>query len=204
MKKLEKGRFIVFEGIDGSGKTMQLTRTAQWLENSEYTVTALREPSDGQWGREIRSIVSGKLPPVSPEKELDLFVHDRQDNISRNIKPALQAGNIVLQDRYFYSTLAYQGARGFELKYIEQLHKPFIIYPDLLLIFDIDPAKGLERIASLRKSDLSIFERIDFLQKVKLIYDSFGGDFVIHIKADKSPEIVEAEVRDAIMSLLRS
>lgn len=202
MRKPEKGRFIVFEGIDGSGKTLQLARAAEWIRRKGYETVTLKEPTDGKWGTKIRSILEGNEPVVTPEEELMLFINDRRENISEHILPALEKGCIILQDRYYYSSIAYQGARGLNTAEIESRHKTFVVKPDLLLIFDIDPQKGLERICQTRNSQLSIFERIDYLRRVKEIYDALSGDYILHINAGKSPDEVQSDLQMAIQSRL--
>ena len=103
---------IVFEGIDGTGKSTQVRLLAQALEERGLTVVTSREPTDGPFGQKLRlSMITGRL---SPEEELALFHEDRRDHVEHLILPALEAGKVVILDRYFFSTMAYQGARGFD------------------------------------------------------------------------------------------
>ncbi|MBN2244466.1 MAG: dTMP kinase, partial [Candidatus Aminicenantes bacterium] len=111
MIRLKKGILIVFEGIDGAGKTTQAEALMERLQKRGLRVLFLREPSEGKWGRLIRQ-KAAQEDSLSPEEELDLFQKDRQENVRLNLKPALREKKIVLLDRYYFSTMAYQGAKG--------------------------------------------------------------------------------------------
>ncbi len=202
MRRFNKGVFIVFEGIDGSGKSVQSRKTISWLTGRGFEVTGLVEPTHGEWGARIRKVLSGEVDPVSPEEELDLFIRDRRDNVLHSVLPAIEAGKIIVQDRYYYSTLAYQGARGFSLQEIREKHGAFLIEPDLVFIFDVSPEEGIRRIKDTRKSELSIFEKISYLAAVKKIYDSFSNSHIIHVDASRDPETVHGEVVERIESVL--
>jgi dTMP kinase len=105
------GLFIVLEGIDGCGKSTQVELLAKRLSRRGKKVVTLSEPTAGRWGQKIREAARHK-DSLSPAEELELFIKDRKEDIKNNIKPALESGQIVILDRYFYSTLAYQGARA--------------------------------------------------------------------------------------------
>ena len=106
-----KGWLIAFEGIDGTGKTTQIELLAEVLRQRGLRVVATREPTDGQYGRKIRQLYKNRKS-VTPEEELNLFLHDRREHVVQVIAPALASGKVVLTDRYYYSTAAYQGAAG--------------------------------------------------------------------------------------------
>ena len=156
MESQTKGIFIVIDGIDGAGKTVQVKLTAENLRKSGYTVKELREPTDGPYGQKIRSLTPEIREQLAPEEEMRWFVEDRKSNILENIKPALDRGMIVIQDRYYYSTLAYQGALGLDPEKIKKAHDSFLIEPDIVLFLDIEPEAGLERVVNKRKSSLSV------------------------------------------------
>ena len=203
MKNRNKGIFIVFEGIDGSGKSLQTKKTISWLKERGVEVIGLVEPTHGKWGTQLREVLSGGAPAITPEEELDLFMRDRRDNIMNNIIPAVESGTIVVQDRYYYSTLAYQGARGIDVEEIREKHRTFIIEPDLVFILDLPPEEGLRRIKDKRGSELSIFEKQSYLAVVKRIYDSFSGTNIFHIDASRNPDTIQNEIRQRIGLRLR-
>ena len=197
---LEKGILVVFEGIDGSGKSTQAEILLKRLQEEDFDVVYFREPSKGKWGRKIKKKA---LHPdsLSPEEELDLFLKDRKENVEKNLKPALQKRRIVILDRYYYSTIAYQGAKGIDEKLIRTMNEEFVVEPDLVFIFDIDPQKGLERIEDRKKKD-RLFEREDYLVKVREIFRSFKGEKFVHIDALKSEEVISKEIEEIVLRLI--
>ena len=117
---------------------------------------------------------------MTPEEELGLFVRDRRENVARNLRPALAAGTAVVLDRYYFSTIAYQGAKGIDPARIRRLNEAFIVKPDLVIFLDVDAAAGLGRIAG-RKTRDELFEREDFLVRVAHIFAGFKGPRFVHI-----------------------
>ncbi len=124
-----RGRLIALEGIDGSGKSTHLKLAARALREKGFEVTELKEPTGGQWGERIRWLRQGD---VTGREEVELFLKDRQEDVQHNIKPALEAGKTVLIDRYYFSTMAYQGARGIDVEEIRKLNEEFAPVPDLV------------------------------------------------------------------------
>jgi hypothetical protein len=108
---VKRGRLIAFEGLDGCGKGTQIARLREHLGDVEAVFT--REPTDGPHGRQIRA-AARKGDPVAPEQELAWFTQDRREHVDSVIEPALAAGKLVITDRYYLSTVAYQGARGLD------------------------------------------------------------------------------------------
>ncbi len=197
---LQKGILIVFEGIDGSGKSTQAEILLKRLQEEDFDAVYFREPSKGKWGRKIKKKA---LHPdsLSPEEELDLFLKDRRENVEKNLRPALQKRRIVILDRYYYSTIAYQGAKGIDEKLIRTMNEEFVVEPDLVFIFDIDPKKGLERIEN-RKKKYRLFEREDYLVQVREIFRSFKGEKFVHIDALKSREEISKEIEEIVLKLI--
>ncbi|WP_085308423.1 dTMP kinase [Planktotalea arctica] len=137
-----KGRFISFEGIDGSGKSTQAKRLATALERAGYDVVLTREPGGSPGAEEIRALVlQGDTDRWSAETEILLFTAARRDHMERTILPALAAGKVVICDRFADSTRMYQGlSRGDLRALVDQLHSLMIgREPDLTLLFDMDP-----------------------------------------------------------------
>jgi len=199
---LQKGVLIVFEGIDGAGKSTQAEILLERLKTKGYDVVYFREPSESKWGREIkkRALLANSL---SPEEELELFQKDRRENVEKNLKPALEEKKVVILDRYYYSTIAYQGAKGIDKEMIKKANEEFIVKPDLVFILDIDARRGLKRIKDRKKKD-RLFEREDYLVEVRKIFRSFTGKNIIHIDALKPREEISREIEESILKYLRN
>ena len=164
----KKGLFVVFEGLDGSGKSTQAELLYEKLRQVGCPAVKLREPTEGKWGKKIRECAR-EAGSLSPEEELELFIKDRKEDIRKNIKPALKQNKVVILDRYFYSTLAYQGARGIPLEEIREKHQGFLIKPDVVFIIDVPVSVGLKRIKD-RAVIYRLFEEKDYLKKVRKIF----------------------------------
>lgn len=144
----EAGVFITFEGIDGSGKSTQARLLAEQLERSGRSVVLTREPGGSPGAEEIRRLVlEGPPDRWSAETEILLFTAARRDHLEKTIQPGLDAGKIVISDRYADSTRLYQGiSRGDLRAVVDKLHRLMIGRdPDLTFIIDMDPALGLSR-----------------------------------------------------------
>lgn len=141
--------FITFEGIEGSGKTTQIKLLYDFLIKNGQTAVITREPGGTNIGRQIRAILlNPENNAIKPLTELLLYTADRAQHINEIIKPALDKNKIVLCDRYFDATIAYQGfARGLDSELIKQLHKTVFddLKPDLTLLLDLEPELGLQR-----------------------------------------------------------
>ena len=179
MPNKRRGLFIVFEGIDGSGKTTQARSLVRRLRRRGRKTSFFREPTRGRWGREIKKLAA-RAGSVTPEEELSLFVKDRRENVERNLRPALRAGRVVVLDRYYFSTMAYQGAKGIGIDRIRKMNEAFAIAPDLVIILDIDAPAGLARIKGRKRRD-ELFEREDYLVRVREIFLGLKGPRFVHI-----------------------
>jgi dTMP kinase len=190
------GTFIVIEGIDGTGKSTQSRRLASWFEAHGREVIVSREPTDGPWGRKLReSAASGRL---SPADELDYFLKDRQQHVTELIAPSLAAGKVVILDRYYFSSMAYQGCRGFDPAEIRRLNEAIAPVPELLLILDVDVDVGLVRIGA-RGDTANEFEKRDSLQRCREIFLSLKDEaFVRIIPSDCSLDEVTHRLKEAI------
>ena len=173
------------------------------LRKQGARVTQSREPTDGPSGRKLRdSATTGRL---SAEEELDLFHKDRQEHVETLINPALKAGEIVILDRYYFSTMAYQGTRGFDPQEIRQTNEQFAPRPDLLLLLELSLDTAIVRIG-VRDGQGNEFERRESLQLCREIFHSVTDDFVHIIDADQpveqAHEAIMAVVQPALVSLL--
>ncbi|WP_367874184.1 dTMP kinase [Luteolibacter sp. Populi] len=190
----QAGLFIVLEGIDGTGKSTQSRLLAAWFREQGREVVEGREPTDGPWGRQIRATAAtGRL---SPADELELFLKDRREHVEQLIAPALAAGKVVILDRYYFSTMAYQGSRGFDPAEIRARNEAFAPQPDLLIILDLDVDTALSRIGA-RGDTANEFEKRDALAKCREIFLSLQGEPFVHIVPTAAgPEEVQERIRE--------
>lgn len=166
----DKGLFITFEGIDGSGKSTQARMLQEHLETRGYDVILTREPGGSPGAEEIRSLVlEGDPDRWSAETEILLFTAARRDHLERLIEPALAQGKIVICDRFADSTRMYQGlSRGDLRGIVDQLHDLMIgREPDMTVLIDMDPALGLGRALS-RKGTEERFEEFGESMQVQM------------------------------------
>ena len=166
---MKKGKFIVFEGIDGSGKTTQARMLAEYLESVGRRVVLTAEPTSLPSGRALREALSGKVKKSECQMAV-MFVDDRiAHNIceGEGIRALIDGGVDVICDRYYYSTLAYQGqSTDYEWVKSMNLRCPEIRHPDVCIYIDILPEQSLERIAKGRDS-VEIYENMETLTKVR-------------------------------------
>ncbi len=194
---MKRGRLVAFEGIDGCGKSTQLARAAEALRRSGHDVVETREPTDGPTGQRIRDMARSD-EPVTPREELRWFVEDRREHVTQVIEPALAAGQLVLTDRYTLSSAAYQGARGLEhLAILEQGERDFPV-PDLVLLFEIDPAAALRRVDHRGATAEPVFERLDFLADAAALFATLERPYIERIDAEADPDTVHERVMEAL------
>ena len=193
---MNHGLFIVIEGIDGTGKSTQASRLGEWFRAQGREVVVSREPTAGPWGKIVReSAASGRL---SPEEELEYFLNDRRQHVEDLIAPSLAAGKVVILDRYYFSTMAYQGARGFDPSEIRRQNEAFAPVPDRLLILDLDVDSALERIGA-RGDTANEFEKRENLVRCQEIFLSLRGeDFVRVIDSHGTLDEVAERIRQAV------
>lgn len=160
---LKRGVLIAIEGIDGAGKSTQAEILKEKLKKRGLDVILLKEPTSSKWGRKIKEI-SKKTKSLDPLEELELFVKDREFNVREKILPALKEKKIVIIDRYYISTIAYQGARGIDKDIIRERNEKFAPKPDIIFILDIDPEESMQRIKREREI---LFEEEKFLKEVR-------------------------------------
>lgn len=194
----KRGTFICIEGIDSSGKTTQARRLASNLRRKGFDAVYTTEPSSGKVGRLIRRYVLDRKRRVLIALEALLFAADRVDHLETKIKPALERGKVVVCDRYVYSTLAYQGAAGLDLKWIELINR-FTLVPDLALFLDIPP----EIVEKRLKRKRSVMETLPNQQKVREVYMQMVRDGRLNlVDGTKSKEQVSEQVFAVVFSFL--
>ena len=192
MPENKTGTFIVFEGIDGTGKSTQVHRLAEALQRYGHEVIETREPTEGIFGRKIRALYQNRHT-VSPDEELNLFIEDRRDHIDNLIAPSLAAGKIVICDRYFLSTAAYQGAAGCNPVEIIARHQ-FAPEPDLAIVIEVEPQICITRITEKRGDALNDFEQLGSLKKVDSIFKEMDLPYIERIDGSASEEEVHQQV----------
>lgn len=182
---------LVLEGIDGTGKSTQARLLADWLRSRGRDVVLSREPTDGPHGTRLRqSAATGRL---SPEEELELFLLDRRQHIDELIAPALAAGKTVVLDRYYFSTMAYQGARGFDPAEIRRRNEAFAPRPDHLFVLDLPLADAHARIGA-RGDTANEFEQLESLRRCRDIFLTLVGEPFVHL-IDSRGTIEEVQQR---------
>jgi dTMP kinase len=199
--KIKRGLLIVLEGIDGSGKTTQARALIRRLRRRGITASFFREPTRGPWGREIKRLAA-RADSLTPEEELALFVKDRRENVAKNLGPALRAGRAVVLDRYYFSTMAYQGAKGLDVGRIRRMNEAFAIAPDLVVVLDVDARVGLARIRGRKRRD-ELFEREDYLVRVREIFRGLTGPRFVHIDGRGDQRAIGREIWSHVAPLLR-
>ncbi len=205
------GLFITFEGVEGAGKTTALSYIHNQLTEAGYQVIQTREPGGIEIAEKIRDVIlNPEHTAMEARTEALLYAAARRQHLVERVLPALEAGKIVLCDRFIDSSLAYQGyARGLGIDEVYEMNRFAIedAMPDLTVLFRIDPVKGLERIAANkdREQNRLDLEKIDFHQKVfdayELLIERFP-DRIQSIDASQSAEVVQNECLKLIKNQL--
>ena len=198
---MARGRFITFEGIDGSGKSTQLRRLADTLTAQGRSVVTTREPGGSPGAEEIRNLVlTGNPDRWSAETEILLFSASRRDHLEKTINPALVAGQTVISDRFADSTRVYQGATRGDLRpMVDQLHQLMIgTEPDLTFIIDMDPSVALQR-GLARNSGEDRFEDfgLGFQETLRAGFLALAEDFAdrcVVINGNRDPDAIAADI----------
>lgn len=205
------GKFIVFEGGEGSGKTHHRDRTAEWLRSMGHSVCATHEPGGTLLGEHIRDVlVSHHQAVVLPRTELLLFLADRSQHVAEIIQPRLAAGEFVLCDRFTGSTLAYQigGRRLTPVDLIRQLeaYSRNNLEPDLVIYLDVDPKIGIQRKRSQRAHVMTTFDEADleFHVAVRSYFQKLAGQEPnwITIDANRTLDEAQTEIQFHIAKIL--
>jgi dTMP kinase len=182
---------IDLEGIDGCGKSTQSKFLMEKFEENNEKSIILKEPTSGKYGKKLWEMLSGKREATT-EQILDLFVMDRKEHVDDKINPALKEGKIVLMDRYYYSTMAYQAAAGIDVNRIRKDNE-FAPKPDIVLIFDLPADLAMKRVKGHSVAD--VFEKEEHLEKVRAAYLNLRDDPLVRIiDSTRTPEEIFEEV----------
>jgi len=194
----DKGIFIVFEGIDGGGKSTQIKMLAEYFKDKGYQVEFHMEPTEGSVGSLLWTYMRSKDRSFSPETEALLFAADRIEHC-KTIKQALEERKVVISDRYLHSSLAYQGAAGVDPDWMQSLNK-HALKPSLVILLDIDPERSLKRVSNRAKT---VFEEMEYLKKVRAEYLRYAeaGELMV-VDASQPIDDVHAEILGLIKKIL--
>jgi dTMP kinase len=192
------GLFIVFEGIDGGGKSTQISLLKGFLEVLGYNVEITQEPTRNRIGKLIRKYSKSKKRNLQPGTESLLFAADRIEH-SRDIEKMLTKGKVVISDRYLHSSLAYQGAAGVDSNWIRIINQK-VIKPDLAILLDVNPEISLKRVENRKKT---VFEEGNYLERVREIYLELAdmGELEV-VNASKKIEDVHIDVLERVKRIL--
>ncbi len=195
---VDHGTFICLEGLDGCGKTTQAKLLARRLK-TKYEAVYTAEPSRGQIGKFIKKRYLHASTRGSTVVEALLFAADRVEHLKNEVVPALEKGKVVVSDRYVFSSLAYQGAAGIDLKWIENVNK-HAFRPDLALFIDVDPKTVVGRL----KQKKSVMENLETQLKVQQVYYKYvETGALVRIDGNKSKREVAKAVWQAVSDHLR-
>lgn len=175
MKNFYPGKFIVFEGLDGSGQSTQVSLLGDFFIKNGKDVVLTKEPTqDSQAGKKIKKILEEKIE-TNPMELQKLYIQDRKEHLERVIIPALKKGKIVIFDRYFFSTFAFGSAHGADLEELIKMNDNFL-YPDLTFLLKVDAKVCIERIEK-RADPRTFFEKQERLAKVGEVYQKLASRF---------------------------
>jgi len=197
------GLLVALEGIDGSGKTTAAQALVARLVDNGIDAIYLREPTDGPFGRELREcmVTPG---PRDAQQEFELFLADRHEDVETNIRPALKRGAVVCIDRYYISSMAYQGALGIDVQKIQKANEAIAPPPDVIFYFHISVEKALARIRASRTDGTNQFERAEYLARVSQIFESMSFPQMVTINAEDDPAAVLSQIYTIVSLRVKS
>lgn len=199
-----KNKFIVFEGIDGSGKSTQCSLFYKYLVSENIPAKQLAEPTSGEYGQKIRKMLQGDIE-LSVEEQIKLFIEDRQQDFDLNIKPSMDDGITIVMDRYFYSNAAYQGSSIISpSEIIRQNTDRGFPLPDRVYYIDIDPAEAMRRITARNRSGRTeLFEKKAFLEVVRNNFSAMTDDYFLRINGNLKQEEIFQQIKKDYLLLIK-
>jgi dTMP kinase len=198
-KRLRRGAIVAFEGIDGAGKTTQAQGLVASLTALGWDALYTKEPTDGPWGQKIRHSAAHQRLPM--QEELEAFLEDRREHVHELLLPALEDGLLVALDRYYFSTAAYQGARGADPVEILRSNEAFAPEPALLVFVDTPVPVSMERIRT-RGQGANSFEKAEALERSAEIFRSIDRPYLLTIDGRRSEQEIAAEILGEVRSRL--
>jgi dTMP kinase len=198
------GMLLALEGVDGCGKSTQAGLLASALRERGLDVVLTCEPTDGPIGQHIREYFQGPARHLSPREELNLFMADRREHLEEVINPGLTEGKIVITDRYYYSSVAYQGALGLDPDRILAQNEVLAVRPDLAVILTLPVAQALARLAGVPQRARQVSEDPAYLERVAAIYASLQGPHLRRLDASGPPQAVHAALLNLTLEFLEA
>jgi len=203
MHRLKKGVLIVFEGVDGAGKSTQARLLYERLTKAQFEAELSKEPTEGKWGKKLRKLIEKGRGDVSPREELDWFIKDRFQHVEEIIEPELKNNKIIILDRYYFSTIAYQGALGVDPRDIEKRNNEFAPEPNLLFLIEIPPGAGIKRIKESREKQIDSFEKESYLLRVGQIFHNLDKPFLYRLSGEESVQKLSDQTWKITMAYLK-
>jgi len=197
------GIFLVFEGIDGSGKSIQAQLLYETLINRGVNAILTKEPTDGPFGKKLRQLAQKGRDEMTLQEEYGLFMQDRAEHVENELLPQLAQGAVVVCDRYFYSTMAYQGALGLDPEAVYQENSRRFPTPDRVFCITVSPAIGRSRITVSRNETPDLFEKEAYLNKVAAIFDAMPYTEIVRIDGTQAVADVQKAVWAAVEPLVK-
>ncbi len=180
---MARGVLIALEGVDGAGKSTLAAALAATLARFGRPALLTQEPTYGAGGRRLREYLAGNDRRLTAAQELTLFQADRREHVEHCLRPALDRGWLVITDRYYYSSAAYQGAMGLDPQMIIAQSEVFAPRPDLVVILTLPLPEALDRRLQARGGRVQVSEAPDSLKKAAAIYDTFAGPHLKRLDA---------------------
>ncbi|WP_026735152.1 dTMP kinase [Fischerella sp. PCC 9605] len=207
------GKLIVFEGVEGCGKTTQIQLCSEWLQSLGISILVTREPGGTELGLHLRRLLLDKSPakPIADRTELLLYAADRSQHVEQELRPNLAAGKIILCDRYIDSTVAYQGyGRGLDMSLIHELNAIATdgLESDITFWLDVDVEVGLAR--KRRSGDVADRieqEAIAFHRRIQQGYAQLAASYperIVRVDASASPEVVQKQIQRILTDKLKA
>jgi dTMP kinase len=198
----KRGILLALEGVDGCGKSTQAELLASALRERGLEVVLTCEPTDSPLGQQIREYFQGPTRYLSPKEELNLFMADRREHVEEVIDPALAEGKIVITDRYYYSSVAYQGALGLDPDRILAQNEILAVRPDLTVILTLPVAQAMARLSGTPQRVRQVSEDSAYLERVATIYAGLQGPLLHHLDASAPPPAVHAALLSLTLEFL--
>ncbi len=199
---LSKGFVVAIEGIDGAGKTTQAQMLLTYLQNKGMPAILSKEPTNSIYGEKIRKLAQGDRGTTDPFEEYKFFVEDRKIHVKKIIQPALDEKKIVILDRYYISTMAYQGVRGLDPVAIKAENEAFCPIPEVVFLITVPPPEGIGRIRNGRKEIPNAFEHRENLEKVAARFNSMTYAFMEQIDGTHRSDQVHQQIISKIDSVI--
>lgn len=202
VKNSYPGKFIVIEGLDGSGKSSQIDLLSIFLAKKGKQILATKEPTtDSEAGKEIAAVLAGEIKKDAFQLQ-KLFAKDRHHHIEKTVIPALAKEKFIVCSRYILSSLAYGVSEGLKWEAIMEINEDFLL-PDVTILVDVSPERCMERIA-IRGEPQKYFEKLEKLKKVNEFYHKLASMFdnVFVVNGDRSIEEVFESIKRIILMKL--